>query len=257
MAAIALAIGVIALMVPREPAGVGDLGVIDMKIYGPAVAGLLVAFATPAAVAEPDAVSPDAVSPDASASLVPVAAPVIDQNRAHVLPVGTKISLRMREELTTKGKRLRPGKRFELEVAEPVQVEGRTVIPAGSLAVGEVTSVRNKGMWGKSGNIDARILYMHVNGQQVRLSGTVNDKGVTGTAGVVGAVALIPVAGFFMTGTSAVIPKSASVTGFLDQDMPVTFADAAPEAMPGSAQAAIEPLTASPGIPATSTSTAQ
>jgi hypothetical protein len=53
-----------------------------------------------------------------------------------------------------------------------------------------------------------------------------NDKGVTGTAGVVAAIAFIPIAGFVTTGTSARIPMGAPVKAFLDEDVPVQFAAA-------------------------------
>jgi hypothetical protein len=97
---------------------------------------------------------------------------------------------------------------------------------------GEVTDVRNKGMWGKSGRINARVLYTQVNGRQIRLSGMVDDKGKTGTAGVVGAVAFVPVAGFFVTGTSANIPLGTTVKGFLDEDVPVVMDAGAAAAAP-------------------------
>jgi hypothetical protein len=54
-----------------------------------------------------------------------------------------------------------------------------------------------------------------------------DDKGKTGTAGVVGAAVLIPVAGFFMTGTSAEVPLGAPVTGFIDEDVSVAVVPAA------------------------------
>jgi hypothetical protein len=142
---------------------------------------------------------------------------------APVLRVGTKVPLKLNEELTTKGKKLRVGQHFNLEVSEAVLVNGQVVIPVGAPAVGEITEVRNKGMWGKSGHLTAQVLYVTVNGRQVRLSGTFDDKGVTGTAGVVGAAVLIPVAGFFMTGTSAKIPMGAPVIGFIAEDVPVAL----------------------------------
>jgi hypothetical protein len=40
---------------------------------------------------------------------------------------------------------------------------------------------------------------------------------------VVGAVVLLPVAGFLMTGTSARIPSGTPVKAFLDEDVPVAF----------------------------------
>lgn len=132
------------------------------------------------------------------------------------------------EEITTQKKAAKVGQRFLLEVAAPVEVNGVVVIPAGTPAWAEITEVRNKGMWGKSGKLNARMLYLRVNGRQIRLTGAFDDKGVTGTAGVVGAVALVPVVGFFVTGTSAVFPKGGEVGGFIDEDVQLAFANTEP-----------------------------
>ncbi|UIJ44771.1 hypothetical protein LZK98_17195 [Sphingomonas cannabina] len=146
----------------------------------------------------------------------------------NVLRVGTPLQLRMMEELTTKGKKLKVGQRFNMETAEALSLGDTVVIPAGSPAVGEITDVRNKGMWGKSGRINVRALYVRVNGRQIRLTGATDDKGVTGTAGVVASVALVPVVGFFVTGTSAKIGLGSQMKAFLDEDVPVTFSGGAP-----------------------------
>ena len=154
----------------------------------------------------------------------PIAAPVTS---TAILRTGTPVPLRLSEELTTKGKKLRVGQRFRMEVGENVIVQGVTVIPVGSPAVGEITDVRNKGMWGKSGHLGARILYVTVNGRQIRLSGAFDDKGVAGGIGAaaVSALVFLP-AGFFMTGTSARIPTGAMVKGFVDEDVPLNIAAA-------------------------------
>jgi hypothetical protein len=140
------------------------------------------------------------------------------------LRIGTTVPLRLEEELTTKGKQLRVGQRFHLTTSEPVMVHGVTVIPVGTPAEGEITDVRNKGMWGKSGHLAARLLYMTVNGRQIRLSGTFDDKGVAGGwgAAAVSAFVFLP-AGFFMTGTSAKIPAGAVVKSFVDEDVPLAL----------------------------------
>ena len=153
-----------------------------------------------------------------------IVAPVAPANA--VLRAGTPVSLKLLEEVTTKNKAARVGQRINLEVAAPVEVEGQVVIPAGTPAWGELTGVRNKGMWGKSGKLDAQLLFMRLNGRQIRLSGAFDDKGVTGTGAVVGAVLLLPIAGFFMTGTSALLPKGGTVGGFIDEDVPLAFAAA-------------------------------
>lgn len=167
-----------------------------------------------------------------------------------VLRAGASVPVRTLTELTTKGKRLRVGERFNIEVSEPVSLNGHLVIPAGSPGMGEVTSVRNKGMWGKSGNIEVRLLYIRVGDRQIRLTGATNDKGVTGTAGVVGAVLLVPVVGFFTTGTSAVIPAGAIIPGFLDEDVPVSFAPGTAVQPPLPAAPAIASATAGAAVPA-------
>lgn len=157
-----------------------------------------------------------------------------------VLRAGTPVQLRMMEEVTTKKKAAKVGQRFLMEVAAPVEVNGVTVIPSGTPAWGEITSVRNKGMWGKSGKLEARVLYLRVNGRQVRLTGNFDDKGVTGTAAVVGAIALVPIAGFFTTGTSAVLPKGGEIGAFIDEDVELAFKAEKPAPL---AVSAPEPMT--------------
>lgn len=166
----------------------------------------------------------------------PIATPVMTNA---VLRVGTEVPLRLSEELTTKGKKLRVGQRFHLETAEPVMVQGVNVIPVGSPAVGEITDIRNKGMWGKSGHLAGRILYVTVNGRQIRLSGAFDDKGVAGGVGAVTVSALVFLpAGFFMTGTSAKVPAGSMIKSFVDEDVPLSMPVAAQAPMQVGAPAA-------------------
>lgn len=198
-----------------------------------------------AQAAAPQAVAPQAVIQPAS---VPVAAPIAaPAMTTALLRVGTEVPLRLSQELTTQGKKLRVGARFHLETSEPVIVQGVNVIPVGSPAVGEITDVRNKGMWGKSGHLGARILYVTVNGRQIRLSGAFDDKGVAGGIGAVAvsAVVFLP-AGFFMTGTSARVPAGTIIKSFVDEDVPLS--------MPVAAQA---PLQVGAGAPMTVAPAAQ
>ncbi|WP_373490002.1 hypothetical protein [Parasphingorhabdus sp.] len=165
------------------------------------------------------------ISPLASSALTPVAAPATTNA---MLRAGTPIAFKLMEEITTKEKMAKVGQRFNLEVAAPVEVNGVTVIPAGTPAWGEIVGVRNKGMWGKSGKLDAKLLYLRVNGRQIRLTGSFDDKGVTGTGAVVGAILFVPIAGFFTTGTSAVLPMGGAVNGFIDEDVELAIANKAP-----------------------------
>lgn len=164
----------------------------------------------------------------APAPLQPVAV-VEPIQQANILRAGIEIPLITREELTTKKKQLRVGQRFQMEVAAAVESGGVVVIPVGTPAIGEITEVRNKGMWGKSGYINARVVSMRIGDRNIRLSGTFDDKGVTGTGGVVASVALIPLAGFFTTGTSAFIATGSAVKGFLDEDIAYRAVAARPQ----------------------------
>jgi hypothetical protein len=138
-----------------------------------------------------------------------------------MLRTGTPVSLRIIQAITTKDKTAKINDRVRMEVAEAVLVNGATIIPAGSPAVGELTDVRYKGMWGKSGRLVGRALTVNANGRTIRLSGTFDTKGGSGTAGAVAVSAIVfAPAGFFMTGKSAEFPAGTVVRGFIDEDVP-------------------------------------
>ena len=207
-----------------------------MKFVSSALAGVIACACVPSVFAQ--------------ATIAPAApvATIVATPGGNILRAGTQIALKTSEAITTEGKKLRVGQRVQMEVAEAVTLNGQVVIPLGSPVVGEVTDVRNKGMWGKSGHITGRVLYVRANGNQIRLTGSFDDKGVTGTAGVVAAIAFVPVAGFFTTGTSARIPLGAPVAAFLDEDVSVAFAaaPAAPAATPVAATPVATPAVAAP-----------
>ncbi len=163
---------------------------------------------------------------------------VQEQAAGNVLRAGAPVPVVLSEFLTTKGKRLKVGQRVQLEVAQDVLLNGRVVIPARSPVEGVLTEVRNKGMWGKSGGIHLHIKSVNINGTSIRLKGDMDSRGETGTAGVVGAIVVLPVAGFFVTGTSAEMPLNMPGRAFLDQDIAL-----APQAV------ATLPLTVAPNAP--------
>lgn len=162
----------------------------------------------------------------AQAVVMPAAPP-------NVLRAGTPVALRLIEGLTTREKNARINDRVRLEVAEAVAVNGAVIIPVGSPAIGELTDVRNKGMWGKSGRIVGRVLSVNANGRTIRLSGTFDSKGGSGTAGAVAVSAVVfAPAGFFMTGKSADMPAGTMLRGFIEEDVPFALTHAAPIAAP-------------------------
>jgi hypothetical protein len=198
-------------------------------------------FALAAAAAAQAAAPQPSVQPAPVATVAPAApqAMIVAPAAGSVLRAGTEVPLRLEEGLDSNDKSLREGQQFRMTVANDVRLGNVVVIPAGSPATGEVTDIRRKGMWGKSGRINARVLNVRVGDRLIRLTGNFDDKGVTGTAGVVAAIAFVPIAGFFMTGTSAKIPAGGGVKAFLDEDLQIAMPPAPlPAAVAAQVQAA-------------------
>lgn len=138
---------------------------------------------------------------------------------AAVLRQGTPVALKTLAPLSSR--RARQGQRFDLEVMDEVRVDGMLVIPRGAHGVGEVSRVVTKGMMGKAGKIEVRVLFVEVGGSRIRLDGTASDKGASGAAPVVLAAPLIGVSAAFFTGKSAVLPAGSSIQGFVFADLPL------------------------------------
>jgi hypothetical protein len=203
-------------------------------------------FALAAAVVAQAATSQSAPSTQAVVSAPAPQAVIISPQTGNILRAGTEVPLRVEEGLSSNDKSLRVGQQFRMSVANNVMLGNVVVIPAGSPATGEITDLRRKGMWGKSGRINARVLNVRVGDRLIRLSGNFDDKGVTGTAGVVGAIVFVPIAGFFLTGTSASIPAGGGVKGFLDEDLQIALPQAAAPVQPAPSQQ-VQVLSVQPG----------
>ena len=181
-----------------------------------------VAVALAAAQAAADAAPQATIQQTPAVTIAPAPqAVILAPPTGNVLRAGAEVPLRLEENLDSNNKSLREGQQFRMTVANDVMLGTQVVIPAGSMATGEITDLRRKGMWGKSGRINARVLYTRVGERMIRLTGNFDDKGVTGTAGVVGAIVFIPIAGFFLTGTSAKMPAGSGVKAFLDEDLTI------------------------------------
>jgi hypothetical protein len=193
----------------------------NKSIMGSASAACLLLLASTAAIAQ-----------TVPAQTEPMMVAKVEAATGSTLKQGTEIRLETVTELSSN--RSRVGDRIDLEVKDAVRLNGQTVIPAGTRAVGEITRRKDNGMWGKAGKLEFKPLYIKMGDRQIGLSATNStaDKGKAGTAGVVAAVVFLPVAGFFVKGTSAKIPARTAVTAYVDEDVPVAFAPAAAAAAP-------------------------
>jgi hypothetical protein len=136
-----------------------------------------------------------------------------------VLRHGTRVPMQTVQPLSSK--RARQGQLFDLEVSEEVRVDGRLVIPRRAHGVGQVSRVVAKGVMGKPGQLEVRVLFVEIGGTRIRLDGKGKDKGSSGGAGVVLAAPLIGMSAAFVTGKSAVIPAGSAIDGFVYQDVPL------------------------------------
>lgn len=147
--------------------------------------------------------------------------PTLDVPSTATLQIGTEVPLMLLDELSSK--RTQKGASFHLEVSENVVANGVLVIPAGTQAVGEVTRSDPKGAFGKSGKLEARVLYMMLDDKPVRLSGTLNAHGKGATAETVLTAAAVGALAWIVTGKSAVLPKGAKLIALLDKPVTVSL----------------------------------
>ena len=140
----------------------------------------------------------------------------------HVLRAGTAVPLVTSADLSSNT--AIQGQRFDLAVTKNVLVDGMVVTPKGTRAVGEVSRIVDKGMFGKAGKIEVRVLFLELGGRRIRLDGLSGEKGKSGLGVTAVAVVLVGTLGGFVKGKSAVIPAGAKLSGYIHDDLPLRLA---------------------------------
>jgi hypothetical protein len=151
------------------------------------------------------AVEPVAAQPAVTAAAEPVA------TTKPAIPDGTEVQLTLSETLTTK-KHVK-GDLFKLIVTEDLLVDGVVILPKGTIVMGEVTRSETKAAFGVSGKIEARLLYAELPTGTLRLSGSIGNKGKSGTAGTALTYAAVGTIAFVVTGKSAEIKEGTELVG--------------------------------------------
>jgi hypothetical protein len=119
--------------------------------------------------------------------------PTIASARHYYVQAGYPVMLITCTELSTRDNRA--GDRFFLDVAENISAKGQVVIPAGSVAVGEVIRSERNGHWGKSGKMDVRVLFIDIPSGRIPLSGQRDSRGKSGTVPVVATTLFVSIIG--------------------------------------------------------------
>ena len=142
---------------------------------------------------------------------------------ATVVPANTEVTLKMNQEVTTKGKTWSEGDTFELSVVHDVLLDAYIVIPRGTRAVGRITWLTSKGAFGKSGKMDVELEYIELGGRRIPINGTYRQEGEGNTVATVGGVIAAGVFAGFITGKSARIPQGREMTATLESDLAVAL----------------------------------
>jgi hypothetical protein len=117
---------------------------------------------------------PPAGLPAPPAPPLPVAVPTTVTLHANSL-----VPLRMLESLSSNT--AVPGAQFRLEVTDDINVDDMVVIPAGSVAMGEVVHAAKSGMLGKAGELSVSARFVVVGERSIKLRAALGSSGKSNT----------------------------------------------------------------------------
>ena len=139
-----------------------------------------------------------------------------------IIPDQTPVKLQLTESVSSA--HARPGDRLEFIVARDVNIQGFTVISAGTVASGSVTGVKGKRLLGIGGNVALRLDSVALaNGDRVGLHARLNVKGRSRTilmaAGMIAtALVFLPATPVFLLtrGHDSTVLESTEITAHID-----------------------------------------
>ena len=119
-----------------------------------------------------------------------------------IIPDQTPVKLQLTESVSSA--HARPGDRLDFVVARDVNIQGFTVIPAGTVASGSVTGVKGKRLLGIGGNVTLKLDSVKLaNGDRVGLHARLNVKGRSRT--ILMAAGMIATALVFLPATPVLL----------------------------------------------------
>jgi hypothetical protein len=142
---------------------------------------------------------------------VPTSAAV--ENGHLTIPAGTEIPLVMGETISSK--RNVKGGLFLLYTVEDLTIDGMVAIPKGTKVLAELTRAEKKGAFGRSGKLEARLLYAELENRTIRLTGSIGNRGQGGTTETVLTAIAVGTLAFIVTGKSAEIKAGTEMSGYL------------------------------------------
>lgn len=126
----------------------------------------------------------------------------------------TPVQLMVLREIS--GNTAKPGDKFKLRVNEAVVVGGRTIVPVGAMATGEVLLAARNGHVSASGSITARLVSVDGPGGTIPLTGTQANEGDSNTGGLALGIASFGLLGLLSRGNDGRLKAGTVLTGYVD-----------------------------------------
>lgn len=171
-----------------------------------------------------------------------VAMPAPEAPADILIPGGTEIVVEFADAQSSRTSQT--GALVTLRLAEPIVIDGRTIVPAGALGGGEVIDAARSGMGGRQGKLIISGRFVEVNGQRVRIRGLrVFAAGEDNSREAVNTMILVPYVGFmggFIQGGETEIPAGSRAEARIAVDVIVPIS-ALPQDVPAPA---VEPASA-------------
>ena len=163
------------------------------------------------------------------------------------LAAGTPVAIVLAEGVSSNGRTR--GDRFAIKLAAPIVVDGRTVVPAGAVGVGEVVYAEPGGAGGSPGKLVLAARYIDIGAVRVKLKAfNLSDGGESNFREMMVAAEILGPAVMFINGRNVLYPEGMRARAKLAEDVVLPLApDAGP---PPAAQTAAQP-TAPAAAPAT------
>jgi hypothetical protein len=139
-----------------------------------------------------------------------------------LLREGTDVPLKFAQPLSSKSAAEGDPVAFILD--SDLKVGDIIVAKAGSKAFGEVSNVQKSGMMGKAGQLNVRLNYLKVGNLRIKLRGTKDKEGQSGTTGAIVLTVLFGPIGLIKHGKNINIPQGAPLTAYISDDTPVPSA---------------------------------
>lgn len=134
---------------------------------------------------------------------------------------GSVVEIEIAEPISSQHRKR--GEKFVLRLAEPLVVEGQTVLAAGTAGVGEIIHAASSGGGGKPGELLLAARYLEFDGRQIALRGfRIGAAGKGHTQGALAASMAIGPFAHFIHGREIEIPAGARANAKVAADIPLS-----------------------------------